>query len=109
MIPINTQLCTTHTDRLDPNYFCVYVLELRFSPFFFFFFFSAAIVDFIICKQCIRALFTIPQIILFNNFFIKNESHNTIYTFKNYFATVFSVSVFNFNKNNLNPNTPIIS
>ena len=34
----------------------------------------------------------IPQIILFNNFFIKNGSHNTIYTFKNYFTIVFSVS-----------------
>ena len=32
------------------------------------------------------------QITLFSNFFIKNGSHNTIYTFKNYFATVFSVS-----------------
>ena len=32
------------------------------------------------------------QITLFSNFFIKNGSHNTIYTFKNYFVTVFSVS-----------------
>ena len=32
-----------------------------------------------------------------------------LYTFKNYFATVFSVSVFNFSKNKLNPNTPIVS
>ena len=39
-------------------------------------------------------------------FFIKNGSHNTIYTFKNYFATVFSISVFSFSKNKLNPNTP---
>ena len=35
----------------------------------------------------------VPQISLFNHFFIKNGSHNTIHTFKNYFATVFSVSV----------------
>ena len=41
-------------------------------------------------------------------FFIKNGSHNTIYTYKNYFATVFSVSVFSFSKNKLNPNTPIV-
>ena len=34
-------------------------------------------------------LFTDPQISLFNNFFIKNESHDTIHIFKNYFATVF--------------------
>ena len=30
-----------------------------------------------------------PQISLFSNFFIKNGSHGTIYTFKNYFTTVF--------------------
>ena len=36
-----------------------------------------------------RALFMDPQISLFSNFFIKNESHGTIYTLKNYFATVF--------------------
>ena len=34
-----------------------------------------------------------PQISFFNNFSIKKGSHSTIYTFKNYFATV--VSVFN--------------
>ena len=54
------------------------------------------------------ALFTDPQISLFNNFFIKNGSHSTIYTFKNYFATVFfsfqfQFSVFNFQ---LYPNGP---
>ena len=27
-----------------------------------------------------------PQISIFSNFFIKNGSHGTIYTFKNYFA-----------------------
>ena len=36
-----------------------------------------------------RALFMDPQISLFSNFFIKNGSHGTIHTFKNYFATVF--------------------
>ena len=35
---------------------------------------------------------------------IKNESHGIIHTFKNYFATVFSI--FNFNKNKFNPNGP---
>ena len=73
---------------------------------FFFFFGSAAIVDFVNFEQCTDALFTIPQITLFNHFFIKNGSHSTIYTFKNYFATVFSVSVFSFSKNKFNPNTP---
>ena len=36
-----------------------------------------------------RVLFMDLQISLFNNFFIKNGSHSTIYTFKNYFITVF--------------------
>ena len=36
-----------------------------------------------------HALFTDPQILLFSNFFIKNGPHGTIYTFKNYFVTVF--------------------
>ena len=49
-----------------------------------------------------------PQISLFNNFFIKNRSYDTIYTFKNYFATVFSVSVFSFNNNKFNPNGPSV-
>ena len=35
---------------------------------------------------------------------IKNRSHDTIYIFKNYFATVFSV----FSNNKLNPNGPFI-
>ena len=34
-----------------------------------------------------------------------HRSHNTIHTFKNYFATVFSN--FNFNNNKFNPNEPI--
>ena len=71
-----------------------------------FFFFAAAYYDQFNCEQCTDALFTDPHIPLFNNFFIKNGSHNTIHTFKNYFATVFSVSVFSFSKNKLNPNGP---
>ena len=58
-------------------------------------------------KQCICALFMDPQITFFNNFFIKNGSHNTIYTFKNYFATVFSVFSFQFQQNKFYPNRPI--
>ena len=54
-------------------------------------FFPAAIVDQVFREQCIRALFTDLQTSLFNNFFIKNWSHSTIHTFKNYFVTVFSV------------------
>ena len=79
----------------------IYVLL---TSFFFFFFVPTALFDQINCKQYIRTLFTNPQISLFSNFFIKNKSHNTIHTFKNYFATVFSISVFSFSKNKLNPN-----
>ena len=50
---------------------------------------SVAKVDFFNCEQCIRVLFTDPQILFFINFFIKNGSHGTIHIFKNYFATVF--------------------
>ena len=35
----------------------------------------------------------------FSNFFIINGFHSTIYTFTNYFATVFSISVFSLSKN----------
>ena len=45
-------------------------------------------------EQCICALFMDPQTSLFSNFFIKNGSHGTIHTFKNYFATMFSVFSF---------------
>ena len=43
-----------------------------------------------------RALFTNPQISLFSNFFIKNGSHGTIHTFKNYFVTMFFSFQFQF-------------
>ena len=81
---------------------------VAFSRFFFFLFVPAALFDQVNREQCIRALFTDPQISFFSNFFIKNGSHDTIHTFKNYFATVFLVSVFSFSKNKLNPNGPNI-
>ena len=40
--------------------------------------------------------------------FIKNGSHGTIYTFKNYFATVFSVFNFQFQQNKFYPNQHLI-
>ena len=58
-------------------------------------------------EQCTYALFTDPQISFFINFFIKNGSHITIHTFKNYFATVFSVFSFQFQQNKFYPNTPL--
>ena len=54
-------------------------------------------------------LFTDPQIPLFSNFFIKNESYDTINTFKNYFTTVFSVFNFQFQQNKLYLNVRYIS
>ena len=45
-------------------------------------------------EQCMDT--TDSQISLFSHFFIKNGSQDTIYTFKNYFATVFSI--FSFSK-----------
>ena len=36
------------------------------------------------------------QTSLFSNFFIKNESHDIIHIFKNYFAIVFSIFNFQF-------------
>ena len=47
-----------------------------------------------------------PQTSFFNKTFIKNGSHGIIHTFKNYFATVFSI--FNFQQNKWYPNTPVI-
>ena len=61
----------------------VWIARLRVHVFFSFF--QIAVVDQVFCEQYFYALFTDPQITLFNNFFIKNESYNTIYTFKNYF------------------------
>ena len=48
----------------------------------------------------------IPQTSLFNNFLIKNGSHDTIHTFKNYIY--YSVFSFQFQQNKLYPNGPYI-
>ena len=53
---------------------------------------------FVTVHHCIGTVHTLKN--------IKNGSHDTIYTFKNYFATVFSV--FSFNNNKFNPNGPIM-
>ena len=75
---------------------------------FFFFAFSATMVDPFSGEQCIYALFMVPQTPLFINFFTKNGSHNTIHTFKNYFATVFSLFSFQFQQNKFYPNKPLL-
>ena len=104
-VKLHPRINMGHHDRLVCNETNVCVSSLRFPLLFFF---QPTIVDFVNYEQYICALFTVLQITLFSNFFIKNGSHNTIYTFENYFATVFSVSVFNFSKNKFNPNTPSI-
>ena len=79
-------------------------LRLRFSSsrflfFFFFFFFWPAFVDFgrqISLVWTVNVLFTYCAVIVYILKNIKNRSHGTIYTFKNYFATVFSVFSFQF-------------
>ena len=80
-----------------------------FSFFFSFFHAQPAIVDKSTMNNAPMHCSRVPQITLFSNFFIKNGFHSTIYTFKNYFTTVFLVSVFNFSKNKLYPNGPITS
>ena len=55
-----------------------------------------------------HVLFMNPQIPLFSNFFIKNGSHSTIYTFKNYFATVISAISFQFQQNKSYPNKALL-
>ena len=59
------------------------------------------------CSGTVHVLFMGPTAILFRKK-IKNGSHGNIHTFKNYFVTVFSVSVFSFSKNKFNPNTPYL-
>ena len=86
-------------------------LRLRFCPVFFSSSFFGSTCNSWLCQLWTVHPCTVHEShkLLFSNFFlIKNESHNTIYIFKNYFATVFSVSVFNFSKNKLNPNRPIV-
>ena len=56
------------------------------------FFFLAACFDFSAVNSAPVHCSRVPQTPTFSNFFIKNESHDTIHTFKNYFVTVFSIS-----------------
>ena len=80
---------------------------------FFFFFFLPAFVDFgrqMLLLWTVYALFTHCAYTVHVLKNIKNESHDTIYTFKYYFVTVFSVFSFQFSifsNNKFNPNTPI--
>ena len=86
--------------------YCVHVCLQRVSGFFFF---GSRTCWLFHNKQYIHALYTDPQITLFSNFFIKNRSHGSIHTFKNYFATVFSVFSFQFQQNKFYPNRPYVN
>ena len=101
------RVVTQHTEVLTVNirrrfgYSVVFVRLslLRFHFFFFFFFFCCSIhfkgqwLLFIHYSWTVAATFDYfnIQISFFINFFIKNGSHDTIHTFKNYFVIVFSV------------------
>ena len=116
--------CSTGLDKDYCVCVCVCVFVLKFSVFhFFFFFFGFHVFQEVMWllfinnshigwlfhdEQYTRTLFMDPQIPLFSNFFIKNESHDTIHTFKNYFATVFLVFSFQFQQNKFYPNGPVI-
>ena len=59
----------------------------------------------------VHALFMRPTATLFREKNIKNGSYGTIHTFKNYFVTLFSVfsfQFFNFSKNKLYSNRPLV-
>ena len=62
-------------------FFCLYLLTLRDR--------------FYCCEQCMHCSYTVYILFTYLKN-IKNGSHDTIYTFKNYFATVFLVFSFQF-------------
>ena len=65
---------------------------LRIFPFFFFLlFFQSALVDFFTINNIFMYYLRIHKFYFSAIFSIKNRSHGTIYTFKNYFTTVFLV------------------
>ena len=68
-------------------------VKLCFRSFFFFFWFQQHYLIKSNVNSARMHCLWVLQILLFSHFFIKNGSHSTIYTFKNYFATVFLVSV----------------
>ena len=88
-----------------PFAYRIHVFIFTFSAFFFFCPHLLTLGDiFYCCEQYIHCtLFTHRAYTVHVLKNIKNGSHDTIYTFKNYFATLFSV----FSNNKFNPNTPI--
>ena len=82
-----------NVSRKCVNYLLVWI---ALNAFFFFFFFQLQLLTWSFVNSVFMHGLWVPQTLFFINFFIKNGSHGTIYTFKNYFATVFSV--FSFSK-----------
>ena len=86
--------------------------RLRFVCVFLFFFFFLLLQLQLLTKSAVDSAsvyyLRIHKFRFSTTFFIKNGFHVTIYTFKNYFAIVFSISIFNFSKNKLNSNRPKI-
>ena len=103
-------------DRLDSAFFvesCVFLFF--FFPLFYVFqggrrqnlLFMRQMSLFTHCFGTVYALFMEPTATLLKKY-IKNRSHGTIHTFKNYFATVFSVFNFQFQQNKFYPNKTYI-
>ena len=88
-----------HISDNDTVTICILRPRFHLHVFCFFFFFLPAFVDFggqILLLWTVYALFTHCAYTIHVLKNIKNGSHDTIYTFKNYFATVFSVFSFQF-------------
>ena len=85
------------------------ILRIHFCISFLFFFFPATCFDFSAVNSAHMHCSQVPQTSLFNNFFIKNGFYSTIHTFKNYFATVFSVFSIQFQQNKFYPNGPLVN
>ena len=66
------------------------------SPLFLLFFWSVFFCGFMSHQWVSCTVHETHKPLFFINFFIKNRSHDTIYIFKNYFVTVFSI--FNFQR-----------
>ena len=78
----------------------VWICICRSTVAFLSFFFRVACFDFSAVNSAPMHCSQVPQTSLFSNFFIKNGFYSTIHTFKNYFATVFSVFSIQFQQNN---------
>ena len=96
--------------HLDSTFFAE--SRIAFSTFSFFFFSCAWIVtshEFTVqeTKIIVHALFITVHSTIHALKNIKNESHDTIHTFKNYFSTI--LSIFNFSNNKFNLNGLLIS